>query len=159
IASVVDTLRSGWLTTGPKAKRFEADFAAYVGAQHAIAVNSATAALHLAVDALGIGPGDEVLVPTMTFTATADVVVQCGARPVLVDCLPDSLNIDPRRAAEAVTPRTKAIMPVHLGGHPCDMDRIGQLARHCGLRIVEDAAHALPCRWHQRMIGTIGDVT
>lgn len=159
IASVVDTLRSGWLTTGPKTKEFERLFATKFGAPRAIAVNSATAALHLALDAIGVGPGDEVLVPTMTFTATAEVVVHRGARPVLVDCLPDSLNIDPQRLAEAVTPRTKAIIPVHYAGQPCEMDPILDLARRHGLKVIEDAAHALPAAYRGRTVGTISDVT
>ncbi len=159
IASVVETLRSGWLTTGPRTKEFERQFAARLGVPHAIAVNSATAALHLAIDALGIGPGDEVLVPTMTFTATAEVVVHRGARPVLVDCQGDTLNIDPERLAQAITPLTKAIIPVHYGGQPCDMDAIGALARQHGIPVIEDAAHALPAAYRGRPVGTISEVT
>lgn len=159
IAAVAETLRSGWLTTGPRTRQFEADFAEYVGAKHAIAVNSATAALHLALNAAGIGPGDEVLVPTMTFTATAEVVVHQGARPVFVDCLADTLNIDPLRAAQAITPRTKAIMPVHYGGQPCEMDELLELADRHDLWIVEDAAHAIPTKYRGRTVGTIGDMT
>src|SRR5712691_2064532 len=120
--SVLDTLRSGWLTTGPKTKQFEIDLAAYVGVAHAVAVNSCTAALHLALDAIGLREGDEVLVPTMTFAATAEVVLYFKARPVLVDCEPDTLNLDPSSLERAITPRTRAIIPVHYAGHPCDMD-------------------------------------
>jgi len=159
IAAVVETLRSGWLTSGPRVKQFEAEFAAFVGARNAVAVNSCTAALHLALEALGVGPGDEVIVPTMTFTATAEVVVHLGARPVLADCLPDSLNVDPAAIAAAVTPRTKAIVAVHMGGLPCDMVRIQRVARACALPVVEDAAHALPASRGGRMVGTISDLT
>src|ERR1051325_10895360 len=123
IRSVVETLRSGWLTTGAKVKRFEEDFSRYLGAGHAIAVNSCTAALHLALEAVGIEEGDEVIVPTMTFTASAEVVLYLKARPVLVDCLPDTFNLDPDQIERAITSRTKAIIPVHFGGQPCDMKR------------------------------------
>jgi perosamine synthetase len=159
IEAVSQALRSGWLTAGPRVKEFEARFADYTGAPNAIAVNSGTAALHLALEAAGIGPGDEVLVPTMTFAATAEVVVQLGARPVLVDCSPDTLNIDPVGLEKAVTPRSKAVIPVHFAGHPCDMSAIAQIADEHDLVVVEDAAHALPARWGGRMVGTIGDAT
>jgi hypothetical protein len=129
IDEVVDSLRSGWLTTGPKTKRFEQAFAEAVGAPHAVAVNSATAAMHLALDALGIGPGDEVIVPTYTFTATAEVVVYRQARPVLVDVDPVTCNMDPLRLEAALTPRTKAIIPVHIAGLPAEMDAILAIAR------------------------------
>jgi dTDP-4-amino-4,6-dideoxygalactose transaminase len=157
--SVVETLRSGWLTTGPKAHRFEADFAEYVGCQHAVAVNSATAALHLALSAVGLEEGDEVLVPTMTFAATAEVVLYFKARPVLVDCRPETLNLDPDQLEKAITARTKAIMPVHIAGQACDMDRILEIASDYDLRVIEDAAHALPARYREKMIGTLGDIT
>ncbi len=159
IDAVVETLKSGWLTSGPRVKRFEADFAAFVGARHAVAVNSCTAALHLALEALGIGRGDEVIVPTMTFTATAEVVVHLGARPVLVDCEADTLNADVSAIEAALTPRTRAIAPVHIGGLPCEMPRIEEVARARGIPIVEDAAHALPACHGRRMIGSIGDAT
>lgn len=159
VAAVSEVLRSGWLTTGPKTKEFEHRFAELFGAKHAIAVNSATAALHLALDAIGVGPGDEVLVPTMTFAATAEVVVHLGGKPVLVDCLPDTLCIDPSRLEAAITPRTKAIMPVHFGGHPCEMDEILAVAKKHNLKVIEDAAHALPTRYRGRLIGNIGDLT
>lgn len=159
IAAVAEVLRSGWLTTGPKTKEFEQRFAELVGTKHAIAVNSATAALHLALDAIGIGPGDEVLVPTMTFAATAEVVVHLGGKPVLVDCLPDTLCVDPASIEAAITPRTKAMMPVHFGGHPCEMDELQAIANKHGLKIIEDAAHALPTRYRGRLIGSIGDLT
>src|SRR4249920_3391206 len=146
IAEVVDTLRSGWLTTGPKAKRFEDDFSAFLGdpALQSLAVNSATAGLHLALEALGIGPGDEVITTTHTFTATAEVVRYLGADVRLVDIDPDTLNIDPALVEAAITPRTKAILPVHYGGLAADMPAILGMARRHGLHVVEDAAHALP---------------
>jgi dTDP-4-amino-4,6-dideoxygalactose transaminase len=159
VESVVETLRSGWLTTGPKVKRFEADFAEYVGCRHAVAVNSATAALHLALSAVGLEEGDEVLVPTMTFAATAEVVLYFKARPVLVDCRPETLNLDPDQLEKAITAKTKAIMPVHIAGQACDMDRILEIASDYNLRVIEDAAHALPARYREKMIGTMGDIT
>ena len=159
IQSVVETLRSGWLTTGPKTKEFERRFAERTGARHALAVNSATSALHLALEALGVGPGDEVLVPTMTFASTAEVVVHLGGRPVLVDCLGDTLCIDPEKIEPKITERTKVVIPVHYAGQPCAMDRILDIARRRNLRVVEDAAHALPARYRERVIGTIGDAT
>lgn len=159
ISSVVETLRSGWLTTGQKAKQFEEQFAKTVGAQHAIATNSGTAALHLALEAVGVKEGDEVIVPTMTFAATAEVVQYLKARPVLVDCQSGTLNLDPERVEWAVTPRTKAIIPVHFGGHPCEMDRIQNIAKQYQLHIVEDAAHAFPAHHHGKMVGTLSDIT
>ena len=159
IRSVVETLESGWLTTGPKVKRFEEDFAKYLGCRHAIAVNSGTAALHLALDAIGIREGDEVIVPAMTFAATAEVVLYFKAKPVLVDCEPDTLNLDPRQIEAAITSKTKAIIPVHIAGQPCDMDPILELARRCNLKVIEDAAHALPAAYHGKKVGTIGDIT
>ena len=158
IESVAETLRSGWITTGPKTKRFEADFAEFVDGRHTIAVNSATAALHLALDALGIRDGDEVLVPTMTFAATAEVVVYMRAVPVLVDCDPDTLNIDPEAASRAITPRTRAMIPVHFAGRPCDMDPLLDLSRSYGIKVIEDAAHTLPARYKGRAVGTLGDI-
>jgi dTDP-4-amino-4,6-dideoxygalactose transaminase len=159
IAAVTEAMRSGWLTAGPRVKEFETRFARYVGAPNAVAVNSGTAALHLALEAAGIGAGDEVLVPTLTFAATAEVVVQLGARPILVDCSPDTLNIDPAALERAITARCKAVIPVHFAGHPCDMDAIAQIAAAHKLSVVEDAAHALPARWRGRMVGTLGDLT
>jgi len=159
IRSVVETLKSGWLTTGMKVQRFEEDFARYLGSRHAVAINSCTAALHLALEAVGIEEGDEVIVPTMTFTASAEVVLYLKAKPVLVDCLPDTLNIDPNQIERAITSRTKAIIPVHFGGQPCDMERILVIARKHNLYLIEDAAHALPAKYHGRAVGTIGDIT
>ena len=154
-----ETLRSGWITTGPKVKEFEHCFARYVGAKHAIAVNSCTAALHLALESIGVREGDEVIVPTFTFAATAEVVFYCNATPVLVDSCPGTLNIDPAAIEAAITPRTRAIVPVHFAGQPCAMDRIREIARTHGLKVIEDAAHALPATYRDEMVGTIGDIT
>ena len=152
IAEVVDSLRSGWVTTGPKVKRFESDMAAYLGARHAIAVNSCTAGLHIALTALGVGPGDEVIVPTLTFCSTANVVVHLGARPILVD-VGDDLNVSPAVIEAAITPKTKAIMPVHYGGQACDLEGIYEVASRHGLTVVEDAAHAVGSAYHGHKIG------
>jgi perosamine synthetase len=159
IAAVVKVLKSGWLTTGAKVKEFEKNFSQFVGSNHTVAVNSGTAALHLALEAIGIKEGEEVILPTMTFAATAEVVLYLRARPVLVDCEPGTLNMDPDQLEAAVTPKTKAIIPVHFGGQPCDMDRILEFARAHRLKVVEDAAHALPARYKDRLIGRIGDIT
>ena len=157
IAEVVDTLRSGWVTTGPKTRRFEQDFAAFLGEPglHAMAVNSATAGLHLALEALGIGPGDEVITTTHTFTATAEVVRYLGADVVLVDIDPATLCIAVDAVERAITPRTKAVIPVHYAGLSADMARLVPLAKQHGLKIVEDAAHALPTTTGGRLIGTL----
>lgn len=159
IDAVVDVLRSGWLTTGSKANQFEQEFAAVVGARYAIAVNSCTAALHLALDACGIREGDEVIIPTMTFAATGEAVTYFGARPVLVDCAEDTMNMDPKRVEQAITSRTKAMIPVHFAGHPCEMDLLLEIARANRLYVIEDAAHALPARYRGKSVGTIGDCT
>jgi len=162
IAEVVDTLRSGWITTGPKVKRFEDDFAAFLGdpALHAMAVNSATAGLHLALEAVGIGPGDEVITTTHTFTATAEVVRYLGADVVLVDIDPATLCIDPAAVEAAITPRTKAIVPVHYAGRAADMAALLAIAGKHGLKVVEDAAHALPTTCGGALVGTLkSDVT
>ena len=153
IAEVVDSLQSGWLTTGPKVKRFEHDFAEYINCRHAIAVNSCTAALHIALSALGVGPGDEVIVPTLTFCSTANVVVHLGAQPVLVDVEEDS-GISPHAIEAAITPRTKAIVPVHYGGQACDLDAIYGLAARFDLPVVEDAAHAVGASYRGHKIGS-----
>ncbi len=157
IAEVVDSLKSGWVTTGPKARRFEQDFAAFLGdpALHCVAVNSATAGLHLALEALGIGPGDEVITTTHTFTATAEVVRYLGADVKLVDIHPTTLNIHPAAVEAAITPRTKAVIPVHYAGLAADMHAIGAIARRHGLALVEDAAHALPSTHGGRLVGTL----
>ena len=162
IAEVVDTLRSGWITTGPKTRRFEEDFTAYLGdpGLHSLAVNSATAGLHLALEALGIGPGDEVITTTHTFTATAEVVRYLGADVVLVDIDPATLCIDVAAVEAAITPRTKAVIPVHYAGLAADMTALLPLARRHGLKVVEDAAHALPTTCGGQLVGTLGsDVT
>ncbi|MGJ7915470.1 DegT/DnrJ/EryC1/StrS family aminotransferase [Massilia sp. LXY-6] len=161
IAEVVACLRSGWVTTGPKTRQFEQEFAAYLDANvETVSVNSATAGLHLALEALGIGPGDEVILPTMTFTATAEVVRYLGAQPVLVDVEPDTLNLSAAAVDAAITPRTKAVIAVHYAGLACDMDAILALAAEHGLRVIEDAAHALPTVYKGRLVGTLGsDVT
>jgi dTDP-4-amino-4,6-dideoxygalactose transaminase len=159
IAAVVEVLKSGWLTTGAKVREFEKRFCRFVGSRHAVAVNSATAALHLALKAVGVRERDEVIVPTMTFAATAEVVLYLGAKPVLVDCERDTLNMDTDRLSAALTPRTKAIIPVHFAGQPCDMKNILRFARAHELKVIEDAAHALPASDRSRMIGSIGDIT
>jgi dTDP-4-amino-4,6-dideoxygalactose transaminase len=159
IDEVVDTLRSGWLSTGPKTKRFEREFAQAVGAPHAVAVNSATAALHLALTALDIGADDEVIAPVYTFTSTAAVILHCGARPVFVDVDPTTCNLDPARLNAAITPRTRAIVVVHIAGLPAEMDAILAIARAHGIAVIEDAAHAFPAMYRYRMVGAIGDMT
>ncbi len=159
IAAVADTLRSGWITTGPKTKQFEREFAAYLGAESALAINSCTGALHIALVTLGIGPGDEVITSPMTFCSTVHVIEHVGARSVLVDVEPDTLNLNPALVAEAITPHTRAIIPVHFAGHPVDMAPLVELATAHDLSIVEDAAHALPAAYNGQMIGTIGDLT
>ncbi|WP_280154566.1 DegT/DnrJ/EryC1/StrS family aminotransferase [Piscinibacter sp. XHJ-5] len=157
IAEVVDTLRSGWITTGPKARRFEEDFTAFLGdpGLHSLAVNSATAGLHLALEALGIGPGDEVITTTHTFTATAEVVRYLGADVKLVDIDPGTMCIDVQALRAAITPRTKAVMPVHYAGLAADMQPLLALAKEHGLKVVEDAAHALPTTCAGRLVGTL----
>src|SRR6185436_4949041 len=150
INEVIDCLKSGWLTTGPKTKQFESEFAAYIGQVHAVAVNSCTAALHLALEAIGLKPGDTVVVPTLTFAATAEVVRYFGANPLFVDCRPEDLNLDPadaQRRVEAAVARgeqVKAIIPVHYGGQIGDVAAIAALAARFKLEIIEDAAHCCP---------------
>ncbi len=158
IQEMVDTLRSAWIGTGPKAARFEQAFAEYVGSQRALAVNSCTAALHLGLIVSGIKAGDEVITSPLTFAATANVIVLTGARPVFADINPVTLNIDPKAIERAITPRTRAIMPVHFGGLPCEMDEIMALAKDHQLAIVEDAAHAVGTRYHGKMIGSLGNI-
>ena len=161
IDAVVETLRSGWVTTGPKSQQFEAEFTNYLGGNlECIAVNSATAGLHLALESLGIGSGDEVILPTLTFTATAEVVRYLGADPVLVDIDPITMNIDVSKIRAAITPRTRAIMPVHYAGLSCQMGEIFSIAAEFDLKVVEDAAHALPATWEGDLIGQLqSDVT
>lgn len=158
VNAVVETLRSSWITTGPKTKEFEKKFAEKFGAPAALAVNSCTAALHTALVGLGIGPGDEVITTPMTFCSTVNVIEQVGARPVLVDVEPDTLNIDPDKIEDAVTAKTKAIMPVHYSGHPVDLDAIYDIAERHNLFVVQDAAHAVSAKYKGRYIGTGGTV-
>ncbi|HEU4950850.1 MAG TPA: DegT/DnrJ/EryC1/StrS family aminotransferase [Holophagaceae bacterium] len=153
-AEVMDTLHSDWITTGPKTKAFEAKLAAYFGAPAVVGLNSCTAGLHVGLLALGVGPGDEVIVPSMTFCASANVVEHVGAKPVLVDVCPDTLNLDPEAAARAITPRTKAIIPVHYAGHPVDLDAVFGLAEAHGLQVLEDAAHAISARYKGVLVGS-----
>jgi dTDP-4-amino-4,6-dideoxygalactose transaminase len=159
IAEVVDSLRSGWVGSGPKVSRFERMLEEYIGAPHVRCVSSCTAALFLALKVVGVGPGDEVIVPAMTFVASANAVEQTGASTVLVDCEPVTGLIDLDAAEAAITPRTKAMMPVHLAGRPVDMDRVNALRDRHGITIVEDAAHALGAEWQGRRIGTHGNLT
>lgn len=158
IEAVVETLRSGWLGTGPRVAAFEEAFARYLGAPHAVAVGSCTAALHLALKILGVGPGDEVVTTPLTFTATANVIVHTGARPVFADVDERSGNLDPEAAAAVITPRTRAIIVVHYAGRPCPMDQFRDLAERHGLFLIEDAAHALEAWYRGRKIGTWGDM-
>ncbi|ABF42301.1 DegT/DnrJ/EryC1/StrS aminotransferase [Candidatus Koribacter versatilis Ellin345] len=157
--AAADVIRSGWLTMGARTIEFERQFAEYVGAKHAIAVNSCTAALHLALEAIHLQQGDEVLVPTTTFTATGEVVTYFGAKPVLVDVEPDTLLMSVADAAARITPKTKAIIPVHYGGQPCDMDEILALAAKHNIHVIEDAAHSLPASYKGRPVGCISEIT
>jgi len=159
MAAVQEVLESKWLTTGPATHKFEREFAEYLGAKHALAVNSGTAALQLAISLLELQPGDEVLVPSYTFTATAEVVTYFGARPVLCDSVTGGFNIDVADAERHVTSKTKAIIPVHVGGEPCDLDAIHAMACEHGLQVIEDAAHALPASYRGRRIGTCSALT
>jgi dTDP-4-amino-4,6-dideoxygalactose transaminase len=154
INEVVETMRSGWLTTGEKTMRFERDFRAYTGARHALGVNSCTAGLHLALVALGIGEGDEVITSPLTFCATVNCIIHTGATPVLADILPNG-NIDPASIERRITARTRAIIPVHIAGLPCDMDAIWALAHEYGLKVIEDAAHAAGTHYHGSHIGSL----
>jgi perosamine synthetase len=159
VEAVSDVIRSGWLTMGAKTFEFEREFAQYIGASHAVAVSSCTAALHLSLDAIGLRPGDEVLIPTNTFTATAEVVTYLGGRPVLVDINSRSLNISLQDAERKITGRTRAIIPVHLSGLPCDLDELHALAKVHKLHVIEDAAHAIPSCYKGERIGTISELT
>jgi UDP-4-amino-4,6-dideoxy-N-acetyl-beta-L-altrosamine transaminase len=159
VAAVAEVLRGEWLTTGPKIREFEEAVAAYVGARYAVAVSSGTAALHAACFAAGIGPGDEVITTPLTFAASANCVLYAGAEPVFADVDPVTGNIDPEDVARKVTPRTRAIIPVHLAGHPCDLDGLHAIARRHGLVVIEDAAHALGAEYRGRRIGGLSDLT
>ncbi len=161
IQEVVDTLRSGWLTTGPKTKRFEQNFADFIGIPYALAVNSCTAGLHLALEAIGLQAGDKVITTPYTFTATAEVICYFGADPIFVDIDPHTFNLDPQHIAEILqtTADVKAIIPVHIAGQACDMAAILKLAVQYDLKVIEDAAHALPTYYQDKMVGTLGDIT
>jgi len=159
IQEVVETLRSGWLSSGPRCRKFEDLFCEYIGCQHAVALNSCTAGLELALEVLGIGPGDEVITTPLTFCATANVIVHRGAKPVFVDVDRATGNIDPELVPGAITEKTKAILPVHLYGRPCAMDELMAIAREHGLYVIEDAAHATEAWYRGSKIGTIGDIT
>jgi len=159
IEEMVDTLRSGWLSMGPKTIKFEEEFNKYIGSKKSIAVSSWTAAGHLTLEAFGIEKGDEVIVPTMTFPATAEIVCYFGAIPIIVDVDKDTLNISLEEIERAITPKTKAIIPVHYGGQPCDLDEIQEIAKIHNLKVLEDAAHSLPATYKGKKIGTISDVT
>jgi dTDP-4-amino-4,6-dideoxygalactose transaminase len=157
IDEVVRTLRSGWIGTGPKVARFEQAFRDFVGAPHVAAVNSCTAALHLSLLASGVGPGDEVITTPMTFCATVNAIIHAGATPVLADVDPRTSNIDPEQVWRKLSPRTRAVVPVHFAGRPCDMDALSTIAAERGLRVIEDCAHAIETQYHGRKAGTFGD--
>jgi dTDP-4-amino-4,6-dideoxygalactose transaminase len=157
IAEVVGSMKSGWLGTGPKVARFEEDFRRYKGGGHAVAVNSCTAAMHLSMLAAGLKTEDEVITTPMTFCATVNAIIHAGARPVLADIDPLTMNIDPARVEERLTARTRAILPVHFAGRPCDMDRLCEIARRRGLLLIEDCAHAIETTYHGRAAGSFGE--
>ncbi|OYD17602.1 UDP-4-amino-4,6-dideoxy-N-acetyl-beta-L-altrosamine transaminase [candidate division WOR-3 bacterium JGI_Cruoil_03_44_89] len=159
IKEVVDTLKSGWITTGPKTKRFERMFSEYVSSKYAVALSSCTAGLHLALLAIGVSEGDEIITTPYTFAATSNVIIHSSAIPVFVDIDEESLNINHNKIEEKITERTKAIMPVHIGGRPCDMDKIMEIARRHNLYVIEDAAHAVGTIYKETKIGSIGDLT
>jgi perosamine synthetase len=165
ISEVIDSLRSGWLTTGPKCFDFEKNFAEYIGCKYAVAVNSCTAALHLALEAIGIKKGDTIITTPMTFAATAEVIRYFNAKPIFVDIVPDTMNIDAEKLETTIESlaikrlKAKAIIPVHFAGHPCDMDTIMKIAESHDMKVIEDAAHVLPAKYKNHMIGTIGDIT
>jgi dTDP-4-amino-4,6-dideoxygalactose transaminase len=159
IDAVTRTMETCWIGTGPRVQEFQTKMAEYVGAKHALAVGSCTAALHLSMVVSGVGPGDEVVTTAMTFCATANSIVHTGATPVFVDCERDSMNIDPKAIEAAITPRTKAIVPVHFAGRPCDMDAIGAIAKKHNLLVIEDAAHAIETTYKGKKVGSISDLT
>jgi dTDP-4-amino-4,6-dideoxygalactose transaminase len=157
IQEVVDSMRSGWLGTGPKVARFEEDFKTYKGAKYAVAVNSCTAALHLSILAAGIKPGDEVITTAMTFCSTVNAIIHAGAKPVLADVDLATMNIDPNEIEKKITTKTKAILPVHFAGRPCEMEIICDIARRHKLKIIEDCAHAIETEYQGQKAGTFGD--
>ncbi|MFH1612670.1 MAG: DegT/DnrJ/EryC1/StrS family aminotransferase [bacterium] len=156
---IIDVFRSGWLTTGLKTKKFEKDFQKYTKSKFAIGLNSCTSALHLSLVALGIKKNDEVITSDITFPATANVIVHCGAKPVFIDVRNDNLNLDENKIEQAITSKTKAIIPVHFAGHPCEMDKIKEIAEKYNLKIIEDAAHSIESIYKNKKIGSISDTT
>jgi UDP-4-amino-4,6-dideoxy-N-acetyl-beta-L-altrosamine transaminase len=156
---ILEVLASDWITTGPRMRRFEQKFREEIGVKHALAVNSGTAALHVSTSAISIKPGDEVITTPLTFVATSNAVIYRGGTPVLADIQPDTYNIDPERIKEKITRRTKAIIPVHFAGHPCDMDEILEIAEKNDLRVIEDAAHAVEAFYKGKRIGTLSDLS
>ena len=159
IDEVVECLKSGWIGTGPRVHKFENAFRDYIGSKYAMALNSCTAALHLSMLVSGVSAGDEVITTPMTFAATGNAILHTGAKPVFVDVEKDSMNIDPNLIEEAITPKTKAILPVHFAGRPCKMDHIMEIAQKNNLLVIEDAAHAIEAKYKGKKIGNIGDMT
>ncbi len=159
IRAVTETLKSGWITTGPITRTFEQKFSAFVGARYAVALNSGTAALHLALEAAGVRAGDEVITVPFTFVATSEAILYCGARPIYVDCDPVTFNMQPDQIEKKITRRTRAILPVHFGGQACDMEPILEIARRRKIKIIEDAAHAFPAKYKGHYVGNLGDFT
>jgi dTDP-4-amino-4,6-dideoxygalactose transaminase len=157
IEEVIAVMQSGWLGTGPRVARLEQDFAGYKGIEHAVALNSCTAALHLSILAAGIEQGDEVITTPLTFCATINAIIHAGATPVLADIDPETMNIAPEEIAAKITPKTKAILPVHFAGRSCDMDSLCQIAKDHNLKIIEDCAHAIETEYHGQKAGTLGD--
>jgi len=158
IDEVVASLKSGWIGTGPKVHKLEEMFAKYKGTKYAMALNSCTAALHLSLLAISIKPQDEVIVPTMAFASTANTVVHVGAIPIFADCERDTMNIDTKDIERKITPKTKAIIPVHFAGRPCNMDAIMDIAKNHNLKVIEDCAHAIETEYHGKKAGTFGDL-
>jgi len=159
IRAVCEALRSDWLTTGPAVERFERSICEFTGAEHGVAVSSGTAALHVALSALGVGPGDEVIVPPLTFVATANAALYCGATPTFADVDSRTLLVDPEAVEARITPRTKAIIAVDYAGQPCDYDRLAAIASRHGVALVADACHSLGGAYHGRRVGTLADAT
>jgi len=159
IDEVVQCLKSGWIGTGPKVAKFEDNFRDYIGSKHAVALNSCTAALHLSMLVSGVSAGDEVITTPMTFAATSNAIIHTGAKPVFVEVEKDSMNIDPKLIEKAITPKTKAILPVHFAGRPCKMDHITEIAQKNNLLVIEDAAHAIEAEYKGKKVGNIGDMT